>query len=94
MSDEPGEDARPKTCPYPSALDKSAQEHLGKELRGLYNVLADKPTYLGESVIPAGFDVQLNRLARRVIASEAGAAAVSEALESPSEHPSDKPQEA
>ena len=94
MSDEPGEDARPKTRLYPSALDKSAQEHLGKELRGLYNVLADKPTYLGESVIPAAFNMQLDRLARRVIASEAGAAAVSEALERPSEHPSDEPQEA
>lgn len=83
MSDPPDEDARPETRPYPSTLDKPVQEHLGKELRGVYNVLADKPTYLGESALPAAFDTQLDRLARRVAASEQGAAAVSEALQIP-----------
>ena len=92
MPDPPDEDARPETQPYPSTLDKPVQEHLGKELRGIYNVLADKPTYLGESALPAAFDAQLNRLARRVAASEQGAAAVSEALEIP-DHPSDEVQD-
>jgi hypothetical protein len=46
-------------------------------------MLADKPTYLGESALPAAFDTQLDRLARRVAASEQGAAAVSEALQIP-----------
>jgi hypothetical protein len=81
MSDPPNDDVRPETGPYPSTLDKPVQEHLGKELRGVYNVLADKPTYLGESTLPAAFDLQLDRLARRITASEQGAAAVSEALQ-------------
>lgn len=83
MSDAPDEDARPAARPYPSSLDKPVQEYLGKELRGIYNVLADKPTYLGESALPAAFDMQLNRLERRVAASEQGAAAVRKALQIP-----------
>ena len=57
------------------------QEHLGKELRGIYNVVAEKPAYLGESPLPAALETQLDRLARRLTASELGAAAVSEALQ-------------
>jgi hypothetical protein len=89
MSDPPDEDARPEAPPYPSILDRPVQEHLGKELRGIYNVLADKPTYLGESALPTAFDTQLDRLARRVTASEQGAAAVREALQIP-DHPIDE----
>ena len=64
-----------------NGLDKPVQEHLGKELRGIYNVVAEKPAYLGESPLPAALETQLDRLACRLTASELGAAAVSEALQ-------------
>jgi len=79
MSDAPDKNAA-GAGPY-SGLDKPVQEHLGKELRGIYNVVADKPAYLGESPLPAALETQLDRLNRRLTASEQGAAAVDAALQ-------------
>jgi hypothetical protein len=92
MSDAPNENAA-GAGPYPSGLDKPVQEHLGKELRGIYNVIADKPAYLGESPLPAALETQLDRLARRLTASEQGAAAVDAALQELSDSPEGETQE-
>ena len=75
------EDVPPSGGQGPATLNKSVQEHLGQELRGVYNSVSDKPTYLGESALPPKFDLQLNRLARRVVASERGSAAVAGAMQ-------------
>ena len=76
------EEARLSNGSYPSSLERPVQEHLGKTLRAIYQIMAEKPTYLGEPSFPAAFEAQLDRLARRVTAGERGTSAVAKALHS------------
>ena len=81
MSDDPKEAAVSAANPY-SGLERTIQEQLGRELRALYNSMADKPAYLGDPALPAELQMKLLQLSRRVAVSNKGAEAVASALES------------
>lgn len=49
----------------PSLLDRPIQEHIGKELRSTYNVMTDKPAFLGDPVIPPHLDSLVQKLEAR-----------------------------
>ena len=61
-------------------LGKDVQDHLGKELRGLYKVVADQPAYLGDPTLPRELEDKLARLDTRIAAGEQGIEAVENAL--------------
>ena len=61
-------------------LGKDVQDHLGKELRGLYKVVADQPAYLGDPTLPRELEDKLTRLDTRIAAGEQGIEAVQKAL--------------
>jgi hypothetical protein len=65
---------------YPSTLERAVQEQLGKTLRELYRVTAERPACFAEPSFPAAIEAQLDRLASRVTAGERGASAMAEAL--------------
>jgi hypothetical protein len=63
------------------ALPKDVQEHLGQQLRTEYDVVAEKPAFLGDPVLPHEFDKQLERLETREKVHHRGIEAVEQALE-------------
>ena len=91
MPDDTKEAAPSAAGPY-SGLEKLIQEHIGKELRGFYNVMADKPAYLGDPTLPAELQSKLLQLSRRLAVSQQGAEAVKEALGIEPSHPGIKRQ--
>jgi hypothetical protein len=56
------------------------REHLAKQLRATYQLVADKPAFLGDPAIPVEFDRQIQRLETREKAHEHGIEAVKTAL--------------
>lgn len=48
-----------------SSLEPAVQEHLGKQLRSTYHVMTEKPTFLGDPVIPPQFDGLIQKLEAR-----------------------------
>ena len=61
-------------------LPRPLQEHLAQQLRAEYQLVADKPAFLGDPAIPVEFEHQLNKLDRREKAHERGIEAVKAAL--------------
>jgi hypothetical protein len=79
MSDDP-KTAPGQATPNPLGLEKPVQDHLGKELRGFYNAVGDKPTYLGDPALPEQLQSKLTQLSRRLAVSRKGIEAVEQAL--------------
>jgi hypothetical protein len=75
MSDESETDRSGKP-----ALPRPVQEHIGRQLRTALRTAAEKPTYLGETDIPAEFDGQIRRLEAAERGHSSGVDAVREAL--------------
>ena len=50
---------------HDAALPEPVREHLGQQLRSVYNVQAEKPDYLGDPGLPPEFTPQLRRLGTR-----------------------------
>lgn len=48
-----------------TVLPQPVQEHLAQQLRATYQVMADKPAFLGDPVLPPQFDRQIQRLEER-----------------------------
>jgi hypothetical protein len=70
--------------PAPAAavvLSKEVQEHIGQQLRTEYDIVAEKPTFLGDPAIPEQFDWHLARLETRERAHTEAIEAVEKALE-------------
>ena len=65
----------------PAPLDETVREHLAKQLRHTLDADAPKPAYLGDTGLPPEIEDKVHRLDRSVRASQAGEAAVREALE-------------
>ena len=90
MTEEPDRDdapASPARPERPSAdeaavapLPRPLQEHLAQQLRAEYQLVADKPAFLGDPALPVEFEIQLNRLDRREKVHERGIEAVKAAL--------------
>ena len=90
MNQEPDRDGVSAPLPEPTqhrdedagaALSRPLQEHLARELRAEYQLVADKPAFLGDPALPVEFEIQLNRLDRRERVHERGVEAVKAALE-------------
>jgi len=70
------------------SLPRPVQDHLARQLRAFYVERQERPAYLGDPALPAGFDEHLYRLGanersrERTRARECGLAAVRTALES------------
>jgi hypothetical protein len=79
MSDETSGDD--DGAAHRGGLTKPVQEHLGHELRSVYNQMADKPRYLGDPALPPELEHQLVRLETSLEVSENAMAAVKEALD-------------
>lgn len=63
-------------------LPEPVRDHLGQQLRALYNVTSDKPQFLGDEVaVPDAFAPQIKRLETRISAHEEGTEAVEQALD-------------
>ena len=75
------DDAGPAPDLSGTALPRPVQEHLAKELRAEYQLVADKPAFLGDPAIPVEFEHHLSRLDRREKAHERGIEAVKAALD-------------
>lgn len=75
------EPARPEADEANSRLPRPIQEHLGQQLRTTYNTLAEKPAFLGDSVVPPHLDHHLQRLETREKIRDQGVDAIAEALE-------------
>lgn len=65
---------------HDAALPEPVREHLGQQLRSVYNVQAEKPDYLGDPGLPPQFTPQLRRLEGRLKAHDTGREAVEDAL--------------
>ncbi|KMO36599.1 hypothetical protein VQ02_15140 [Methylobacterium variabile] len=65
---------------HDAALPEPVREHLGQQLRSVYNVQAEKPDYLGDPGLPPEFTPQLRRLEGRLKAHDTGREAVEDAL--------------
>jgi hypothetical protein len=63
-----------------AALPEPVRDHLGQQLRSVYNVESEKPQYLGDPALPPEFSPQLRRLESRLKAHETGTEAVEDAL--------------
>lgn len=86
MSDNESKGAGSDPNPIPGRLAKPVQDHLGRELRAVYNQLADKPAYLGDPALPPELEHQLVRLDAVVEVHEMAVEAVKNALEEALEH--------
>lgn len=73
-----GSPARPAA---EAALPRDVQEHLGQQLRTEYDVVAEKPAFLGDPAIPEQFDWHIMRLETRERAHNQAVEAVERALE-------------
>jgi hypothetical protein len=82
-------DVEPETAAEPgplpaddpaSSLARPIQEHLAQQLRTTYHVMADKPAFLGDPVVPPQFDQHIQRLEIREKAHDKGIQAVKAAL--------------
>ena len=56
---------QPEGPDAPTVLPPPVQEHLAQQLRATYQVMADKPTFLGDPVLPPEFDRHIARLEER-----------------------------
>lgn len=75
MENEPEDESRPPIPTESSAsegaggpvapLERPIQEHLGKQLRSTYNVLTEKPAFLGDPAVPSQFDGLIQKLEAR-----------------------------
>lgn len=65
----------------PVVLSKEVQEHIGQQLRTEYDIVAEKPSFLGDPAIPEQFDWQIARLETRERAHSEALEAVEKALE-------------
>jgi len=78
---EAGAEGRPPRPEDPaSPLARPIQEHLAQQLRTTYHVMADKPAFLGDPVVPPQFDQHIQRLEIREKAHDKGIQAVKAAL--------------
>ncbi len=72
----------PKTEePGGTPLPRPLQEHLAQQLRAEYQLVADKPAFLGDPAIPPEFDRHIRRLDVQEKAHERGIEAVKAALD-------------
>ncbi|MER2264457.1 hypothetical protein [Methylobacterium oxalidis] len=62
-------------------LPEPVRDHLGQQLRTVYNVESDKPRYLGDEAVPQVFEPQIKRLETRLKTHEEGTSAVEGALD-------------
>ncbi|MEA1832501.1 hypothetical protein U8607_10440 [Methylobacterium durans] len=62
-------------------LPEPVRDHLGQQLRTVYNVDAGKPQYLGDEAVPQAFEPQIKRLETRLKTHEEGTIAVEGALD-------------
>lgn len=67
--------------PAEAVLPRDVQEHLGQQLRTEYDVVAEKPAFLGDPAIPEQFDWHIMRLETRERAHNQAVEAVERALE-------------
>ncbi|GJD47869.1 hypothetical protein OPKNFCMD_0581 [Methylobacterium crusticola] len=65
---------------HDAVLPGEVRDHLGQQLRSVYNAQAEKPQYLGDPTIPPEFGPHLRRLEGRLKAHETGTEAVEGAL--------------
>lgn len=77
----PRRPARDGAIPGPVVLSKEVQEHIGQQLRTEYDIVAEKPAFLGDPAIPEQFDWQIARLETRERAQAQAVDAVEKALE-------------
>ena len=63
-----------------TALPRPLQEHLAQQLRAEYQLVADKPAFLGDPAIPPEFDRHIRRLDVQEKAHDLGVEAVKAAL--------------
>ena len=61
-------------------LSRPIQEHLGRQLRSVYNESAAKPAFLGDSALPAQFERLIRRIETSERVHEVGVEAVRRAL--------------
>ncbi len=76
-----GERGRKGDEPGGTALPRPLQEHLAQQLRAEYQLVADKPAFLGDPAIPPEFDRHIRRLDVQEKAHERGIEAVKAALD-------------
>jgi hypothetical protein len=89
MSDEddkqgvaPGpQDTEGHGAPGFSGLTRPVQEHLGQQLRTTYQVMDEKPAFLGDTNVPPELEASLQRLETREKIRHQGLEAVRTALE-------------
>ena len=64
-----------------NALPEPVRDHLGQQLRAVYQVSADQPQFLGEdATVPEAFAPHIARLETRLKTHEEGTEAVEQAL--------------
>ena len=88
MSDEddkqrvaPGpHDPEGHVAPGSSGLTRPLQEHLGQQLRTTYQVMEEKPAFLGDTNVPPELEAPLQRLETREKIRHQGLEAVRTAL--------------
>ena len=61
-------------------LSRSIQEHLGRQLRSVYNESAAKPAFLGDTDLPPQFERLIRRIETSEKVHEVGVEAVRKAL--------------
>lgn len=64
-----------------AVLPEPVRDHIGQQLRAVYDIEPAKPEFLGDTVVPEPFGPQIERLETRLKTHEEGTGAVAAALD-------------